>query len=464
MLTDPSTLAIDRDPDYQKRLLITVVGAIAVSSTTMTIVAASLPTIADDLSSSETTLSWAVTGLILMIAVGTPVLGKLGDVHGHRRLFLAGSVILGLGSLLCAIAPTAVAFIGGRMVSGLGLAAAIPNGNALIMEAYPVEGRAQAMGWYQMAMTGAPVIGLVAGGPLIDAFGWRSVFWLIVPIAAAASVLAWKVIQPSAERTRVRIDWAGAASLAIATVTMLLFIQRGGSAGFLDQRALGFAAVSIVAATVFIRTERRAPSPMLRLDYFGRRNFTGPLIAQPLTQFAYMGSFLIAPLLLADVFGYSVTTVALVLLVRPASFSISSPLGGKLAAGQRERQMMLTGTTLMVLAMLTWVVAAHQVSLPWVFAGLLFSGLAAGLAAPSYATVLADAVDPGDLGVASGMGTTMMNIGVLLGIQSMFTVLGDGRAPTDFASVFAFGAAVAALSVVGALIVRPARTATPQGG
>jgi MFS family permease len=209
---------------------------------------------------------------------------------------------------------------------------------------------------------------------------------------------------------------------------------------------------------LFIVVERRVSNPMLRLDYFRRPNFTGPLISQPLSQFAYMGAFLISPLMLNELFGYSVAIIAMILLFRPAVYSVSSPLGGRLATVTGEKPMVISGTVLMVLSMAAWVAAAHWINLPLIILGLVLSGLAMGLASPSYATLLAGAVDPSDLGVANGMGTTMMTIGMLTGIQAMFTVLGDGRSPDDFARAFALGGAVAAVGIVGGLMV----TSTPK--
>ncbi|MEM8906061.1 MAG: MFS transporter [Actinomycetota bacterium] len=453
-MTTGQTVDDELDERYPRRLLVTVISAIVVFSSSMTIVSASLPTMADDLDSTETFLSWSVTGLFLMMAVGTPVLGRLGDVHGHRRVFLIGAVVLSIGTVLCGLAPTAAAFVGARMIVGLGIAATMPNSMALIMAAWPVERRSEAMGWFQMAMTGAPVLGLVIGGPLIEAFGWRSVFAVLSPISVLGVTLAWRVIRPAPTRDDVRIDWAGAAALAVSTLALLLFLQRGGSAGFGDPLALSLLALSAMALAGFVAVERTAAAPMLRLDYFRRPNFTGPLIAQPLSQFAYMGGFLISPLLLDEVFGYSVATIALVLLFRPTAFSLSSPIGGRLAVTRGERPLIVSGSLLMVASMAVWVGAAQWESIPLVVVGLLLSGLAMGLASPSYATALAGAVDERDLGIANGMGSTLMNIGMLTGIQAMFTVLGDGRAPSDFAAVFAFGGVVAALGLVGGLMVR----------
>ena len=454
------------DDGYARRLLFTVIAGIVVFSSSMTIVSASLPTMADDLGSTESFLSWSVTGLFLVMAVGTPILGRLGDIHGHRTVFLAGSLVLCVGTILCGLAPTALAFVGARMIVGVGIAATLPNAMALIMDAYPASRRSEAMGWFQMAMTGAPVIGLVVGGPLIDLFGWRILFAVLTPISFLGFAAAWKVIRRSAPGERTPIDWWGAAALGLATLGFLLYLERGSSAGFADGLALAIAVIAVLSLVVFVRIEQNVPKPLLRLDYFGRRNFTGPLIAQPLSQFAYMGAFLIAPLLLDDLFGYTVGIISIVLLARPLVYSIFSPVGGRWATTIGERQMIIAGSVLMVLSMIAWVAAALLVNLPLILLGLVLSGLAMGLASPSYATVIADAVDDGDLGVANAMGTTMMNIGVLSGIQTMFVVLGDGREPSDFALVFAVGAVVAAVGLVGGLMVRPAgagvaRTAAP---
>lgn len=460
MIVDGAVPSVEPvDDEYPRRLLITILSAIIVFSSSMTIVSASLPTMADDLDSTESFLSWAVTGLFLMMAVGTPILGRLGDVHGHREVFLAGACVLSVGTVLCGLAPSAGAFVAARMVVGLGIAATMPNSMALIMEAYPVHRRAVAMGWFQAAMTGAPVLGLVVGGPMIEAFGWRSVFAVLTPISLIGVTMAWRVIRPSPRRGPVPIDWGGAAGLAVATLGLLLFLERGGSAGFGDPLALALAGSAAVGVVAFIAVERRVAAPMIRLDYFRRPNFTGPLIAQPLSQFAYMGSFLISPLLLDELFGYSVSAISLVLLFRPGAYSIVSPIGGRLATRAGERTMIIAGSVLMTLSMVAWVAAAHWTSLAMVIVGLLLAGLAMGLASPSYSTTVAAAVDPGDMGIANGMSSTFMNIGMLTGIQAMFTVLGDGREPDDFATVFAFGGVVAAFGLVGGLMVRshPAR-------
>jgi MFS family permease len=350
------------------------------------------------------------------------------------------------------------------MVVGAGIAATMPNAMALIMAAYGVEQRVQAMGWFQMAMTGAPVLGLVAGGPLIEAFGWRAVFGVLTPLGLFGLILAWRVIRPTQPGPRVPIDYAGAASLGLATLAFLLALERGRAAGFSDASSVGLFGVSAVALALFIVIERRAPYPLLKLSYFRRPNFTGPLIAQPLGQFAYMGGFLISPILLDERFGMTVGTIALVLLFRPAFYSLFSPIGGRIAMARGNRPLVLAGSVLMALSMVVFALAASSVNLALFILALVLSGTAMGVASPSFSAALANAVDPHDLGIASGMGSTMMNIGMLTGIQTMFVVLGDGRTPDDFARTYLFGGVVATIGILGGLIMRPARRRAPARG
>lgn len=457
--TDGDAVDIDR---YPRQLLLTCIGALVVFSSSMTIVSASLPVMAEDLGSTESVLSWAVTGLFLSMAVATPVMGRLGDAHGHRRVFLIGAAIMAVGTVACAVAPTAGAFIAARMVVGLGIATTMPNAMALIMSVWPEERRSVAMGWFQMAMTGAPVVGLVVGGPLIEAFGWRAVFVVLSPISFGAFAVAWRVVRPNVAAHAVPVDWWGAASLATGTLGFLLALERGRAVGFSDPSTLALVATSVLGITAFVAVERRVEHPMVALRYFRRPTFTGALVAQAFAQFAYMGGFLITPLLLDSVFGYTVSAIALVLLFRPGVYSLMSPIGGRAAVRFGGRTMILIGSVGISVSMAMVAVAAGRSSLPWLIAGLVLSGAAIGVASPSYATVVVGAVDARDMGVASGMNATFMNIGMLTGIQVLFVVLGDGRTPRDFAEVYVVGGAVSLVGILGALAIgRDGRAGPP---
>jgi predicted MFS family arabinose efflux permease len=456
------TLGVPAPParplDPRLLLVSTICGVIAFSSS-MTIVSAVLGDIAEDLGSSAATVSWAVTGLFLTMAIGTPVMGRIGDAVGRRPVFIAGTVIITVAMVLCVFAWNAASFIGFRMLTGLGIACAMPNGMAMVINAHPPERRPQAIGWFQMVMTGAPVFALVIGAWLTEALGWRAVFVLLAPIAAAGMVLGIRNVHDAGTtRSGVTVDWWGAGGLGTATLLFLLSLERVKAADVTDPLAGALFAGSLAALAGFIAVERRVAQPLLRLDYFRRRDFSGPLIAQTSAQFAYMGGFVMTPLMLRSEFGLGVAASSWLLLFRPGVYSISSPLGGRLATQLGQRLMVLSGTVLIVVSMMAFSIGAAGDALWVVVAGLVMSGLAMGLATPSYSTSIAAVVDPADLGVANGMSSTLMNLGMLTGIQTMFVLLGDRRTGPAFAGVFLVGALVAAAGIIGALIIsRPAR-------
>ncbi len=447
---------------YAHKLLITVIFGVVAFSSSSTIVTAALGAIAEDFHSSAGTISWGVTGLFLTMAIGTPVMGRVGDAIGRRQVFLFGSATLTLSMVLCALAWDPFSFIAFRMLTGIGIACTMPNGMAMVIDAHPPERRAVAIGWFQMVMSGAPVFGLVIGGAMAEAFGWRSVFVLIAPIGAIGFAIGLANVRKTGPaRAGVTVDWYGAASLGAGTLAFLLGLERMKTTGINDRVAIGLFVSAALALGAFVLIEQRVRQPLLRLGYFKRRNFTGPLIAQPFAQFAYMGGFVITPLLLKDEFHLGVQASSLILLFRPGMYSLASPFGGRLATRLGPRTMVIIGGLLVVVSMLVFVAGARAELLWLIVVALVLSGLALGLATPSYSTAVSMTVDAGDLGVANGMASTIMNIGTLTGIQTMFVLLGESRASSTFGHVFLAGALVASIGLVGGFIMSP-QTLAPR--
>ena len=238
------------DEGYPRRLLITVIMGVIAFSSSMTIVSAVLSDIADGLKSTAGTVSWAVTGLFLTMAIGTPVMGRVGDAVGRRRIFLIGTAILTVGTVLCAVAWNAPSFIGFRMLTGAGIACTMPNGMAMVIDAYPPEKRAVALGWFQMVMTGAPVLALIVGAALTEAFGWRSVFVLLAPVAAIGFIQGVRTVKDvGPSRVGVTVDWYGALALGGATLAFLLGLERVKGSSISDPLAVGLfvACVAVIA-------------------------------------------------------------------------------------------------------------------------------------------------------------------------------------------------------------------------
>ena len=432
----------------------------------MTIVTVSLDEIAADLGSSRATLTWMITGLMLAVAVVTPVAGKLGDVKGHRRMFLLGLLGGVITTGLSAIAWDATSMIIFRVLFGVTGAFVTPNGMALMMHAFGPKRRATAMGWYQFAMTGAPTVGLVIGGPMIDVVGWRWIFVAFAAVSAIALLVGFRMIRPTQRQDGVSIDYLGAATLAGAVLAGLLALTRasegigtrGAADALTDPATLALVAASIAGIYAFIRVERRTPQPMLQLRYFRRRNFTMPMLSSAMVQFAYMGGFVVTPALLGSVYGYSISAIALILAPRPGAFSIASPLGGYLATALGERRPIVLGGLCMVASMAAFALAARMTGsagLGVIIGGLVLSGVSAGISQPAVASMIVGAVDDHDVGIANGMGQQMMMIGIVSGIQAMNVFLGDDTSVERFTATFAFGGIVAGLGTLAALNARP---------
>jgi EmrB/QacA subfamily drug resistance transporter len=395
---------------YPWWVLWTVLAGLFATGFTITILAVSLGTVARDLHSSPTALTWIVTGPLLMLALAMPLFGKLGDVYGHRRVYLLGFAGFTVAAALTALAVNGPTLIAIRVVGSIPGAATGPASMALIMQAFPEADRVKAMGWWSLVGAGAPVIGLVAGGPLVDAFGWRWIFVVQAPLSLAALVVAALVLHETPRRAHERIDFVGAAALATAAVSALLALSIGNDVGWTEPAVLGLFTLAPLALVSFVAIERAAPHPLLPLEFFARRNFTASLVAQFASNFAYMGGFIVTPLLVfivtpllvQAIFGFSVAQTSLTMVCRPLSFSLSAPVAGYLATRVGERKASVAGTVLVVVSMGFFAAAAAQEQLAFVFAALVLSGLGLGASSPALISSVANGVDRHNLGLANG--------------------------------------------------------------
>jgi MFS family permease len=402
---------------------------------------------------------------MLAMAVATPLAGKIGDVRGHRQMFLAGLAGSVVTTVACGLAWDAGSLIAFRVLFGLAGAFVIPSAMSLMMHAYGPKRRATAMGWFQFAMTGAPTVGLVLGGPMIDYIGWRNMFFVFAATTVVTMVAAMRYLRPMPTRSEAVIDYMGGLSLAAAVLAALLAITRfttlvrdiGLSPAVSDRLFWGIVAVSAAALAWFIRTERRAPEPMLPLRYFRRPNFTLPMVSSAMVQFAYMGGFVITPALLSDQYGWSLGAIALLLAPRPAAFSLSSPLGGYLPGRIGQKAPIVMGGVAMIISTLAFVWASGYSSgfgIVLVLTGLVLAGVSAGISQPSVSAMVVDNVDDSDMGIANGMAQQVLFIGLVTGIQTMNVLAGDNATPSRFALTFGVGTAAAGAGLLAALAIR----------
>ena len=443
---------------YPWIVLATVLFGLFSVSFTITILSVSIPRIAGDLDSNESTLTWLVTGPLLAFAVFGPSAGKLGDLQGHRRVYGWSMACVIVFAALTAVSWSAGSLIAFRVLGAATGAAVGPTSLAVINRMFPPAKRAQAMGYWTMIGAGGPVIGVVAGGPIVEAFGWRWIFIGQVPLTLAGLLLALAVLPETERIDTARFDVAGAVTLAVAATSFLLAVNRGPVLGWDSPLVLAGFVLAPVMVAAFVRVEGRAPDPLLPLDYLRRRNFSIPILTQVFTNFAYMGGFIITPLLLDSVFGYGETRSGTLLISRPLAFSIAGPLMGYLAVRTGERVAAVGGAVAVVISMLGLASLRGDSSDLVIVGSLALSGIGLGMSAPALVAAIANSVAERDLGVVGATQQMMTQFGVVVGIQVMQTTQAARESAVGevaaFRDAYLVGAAAALVGLAFAFFVR----------
>jgi EmrB/QacA subfamily drug resistance transporter len=448
-------------------VLWTVLAGLFSVNVTFTIFAVALPRIARDFGTSTNTLTWVITGPLLAFGIVAPVLGKVGDLKGHRRLYLLGLAGASIFAGLSALAPTASSLIAIRTLSAVEGAATGASSMALIFSEFDRDDRVKAMGWWSLVGAGGPVIGVAIGGPLIEAVGWRWIFVGQVPLTIAALGLAAAVLRETPRGEQHRLDWAGAATLALGVTSLLFALNRGPEWGWSSPAVVAGFALGPLALASFVLVERRATEPLLPLAIIRRRNFSLPIGAQMFSNFAYMGGFILAPTLLARMFGYGESKIGFFVLARPLSFSIAAPVAGYLAVRIGERTAAITGTIVVVGSMLAFASITTDASDVFIIGALALSGVGLGIASPSISSSVANSVDEESLGIASAAQQLVTQVGVVAGIQLMSTIQAARESTAglagSFRAAYLVGAGVCALGVLCAVFLRSAQRGAPEG-
>ncbi len=451
-------------PASARAIIAVALGGMFATTFPVTILTVALPDMAVELGSTEARLSLVVSLPLMLSAVALPVLGKLGDLRGHRRTYLAGFVVALLATIATATAWNDWSLIAFRTVAIVAGSATQPSSMALMLGVTEPSERSRVLGWWGATVAGAPAIGLAIGGPLIDLFGWRIVFGLQAVLQVAVLLLAVRFLPETPPRPQ-RFDVAGAITLGLAAGGVLLVVTEGRAWGWTHPVVPVTAVVSVVAARAFWRAEQRADSPLLPPHLAANREFVLPLAATALIGGAYMGGFFLAPLLLDSVFALSATLTSLVLLTRPVVFAASSPVGGARAVRHGNRTVAVVGTGLIAVSLAALAAGSLTAWLPVVLVGLVCQGAGQGVARPPIVTAMAATVPDEDLGLVAAAERMVFQVGSSLGVAVMVTVYGGQGDADRLAAAYVVGAVMALGAVVAVRFLAPvdAQPDTPAG-
>ncbi|MET0206465.1 MAG: MFS transporter [Thermoleophilaceae bacterium] len=435
-----------------------------------TIVNVALPSIQEDLGFSQSNLAWVVNAYLIAFGGLLLLAGRIGDLVGQRRVFLAGLAVFTGASLLCAVAQTQGMLIGARFIQGAGgaIASAVILGMIVTMFPDPRE-QAKAIGVYSFVASAGASIGLLAGGILTEAINWHWIFFVNVPIGIALALLALRLVD---DREGLGLDKGadvpGAVLLTAGLMLGVYTLLEAGEQGWGSLQTLGLGGVSLALLALFVARQARISNPLMPLRLFRSRNVTGANLVMALLVVGFFGMFFLGALYMQGILGYSPLEVGL-------AFLPSCLVMGTLSLGFAERLIMGIGPRSALIAGLASAAAGlllfarAPVDGDYVtdlFLVMVLLGGGAGLAFPALMTLAMSGATPSDSGLASGFVNTTVQVGGAVGLAVLATLaterteglIADGESTASalnsgYHLAFLIGTALTLLAIVVAVVV-----------
>ena len=388
-----------------------------------TVVNVALPTLSRDLHTTTTGLQWVVDAYSLVFAALLLSGGALGDRRGARAVFQAGIGLFALASLACGLAPSMAVLVAARGAQGLGAALAVPSSLALLLAAYPDRaGRARAFGIWGGVAGIAAAAGPVVGGALVTGLGWRSVFFVNVPIGALGLILAERFL-PSPSRRPHGVDLAGQVAGAACLAGLTVALIEAGPQGWTSPAVVAGFGLCVVAGVLFVTIERAIRRPMLPLSLFASPTFSAATIVGLLINLGFYGELFVMSLYLQRLRGLTPLMAGIALLPQMAMAVIGSTASGRVMARAGPRLPMLVGLTVGGAGLLGLATAGAQSAywslvVPFVAVGL---GMSFTMPAATAAVMEAAPVERG--GIASGALNAARQLGGVIGVALLGTLV-----------------------------------------
>lgn len=437
------------------------------------VVVPALPDIERSLGAGASSGTWILSANLLATAVFTPVFGRLGDMHGKQRMLEAVMATLGVGTLVCALAPSLAVMLAGRALQGVG-GAVFPLAFGIVRDELPRERVAGAVGLVSSLLGIGAGLGLVVAGPIVAGLGWRWLFWLPLGPLVVSLLLVARCVLASPVRTPGKVNTTSAALMAVGLSTLLVAVTESGQWGWLSPKTVGLFAGGGAFLVAWVRRELVSPAPLVDMRMMALRGVWTANLAAFLLGAGMYASIAVIPALVelprATGFGFgaSITLAGLFMLPSAAPQLIVGPLTGRIESRIGSRAQLLTGMTLMLAAYLGLTVGHGRASELIVWA--LSLGLGIGLGLGALANLIVAAVPQEQTGVATAMNTVMRTLGGAFGAQVAAACItsshGVSGLPSDggFTLAFIVCAAALALGVAGALAIpgRRSRSSAPS--
>lgn len=432
------------------RVLLVCVGTLVVPLDSM--VNLDFPSILQHFALGIPDIQWVVISYTLTHASLLLVFGRIGDMVGHRRIFLLGTFWSGVAFVLCGAAPSYAWLLVARCMQGVGAGLVLSCGAALVTGYVPEERRARVLGFYTMMFGLGSALGPVVAGVLVSRWGWSAVFWARAPIALGCFALGWLLPVTPRPALRERFDAPGAALLVVSISTLLLALNRVRE----PVLAAGFAVVTVAAVWGFLRQERRAERPIIDLQLFRVRGFPQVNLGHALMNLAGFSIMLLMPFYLDRVVGLRALALGAVLTASPVGMMLAAPIAGRLAGRVAPRRLTVVGAGCTVVGLGVIAGLAGVAGLWVMIVAMSVQGFGQGLYQVAYFEIVTRTIPRRDRGVAGSLGMLTRTGGVVLGATVLIlvfqTMRGMGGGEDGFLMGFR-GAYVLAAGLSGLVVV-----------
>jgi EmrB/QacA subfamily drug resistance transporter len=435
------------------RIIAGVILAAFLGALDTTILATVMPTIVGDLGGLPL-YSWVFSVYMIMTAVSMPIWGKLSDAFGKKRLFLAAIALFLLGSALCGASQSMVHLIVFRGVQGIGAGGLASIPFALVSTVFPKEERGKALGVLASAWGISSIIGPLLGSAIVMSAHWRWVFYVNVPLGLLAQWIITREYREARTHHREEIDYAGAAFLASTIVCLLLTVLVLGRAkGVAPPEVWIVAVLLLLFVLLFLRRERRAPSPLLELKFFTRRAFWVGNLLGFIASFAMYGVIAFVPLYAQSILGGTALRAGLVITPMSLSWSAASIIAGRLIVRVGENTLIRFGMVMMAAGFVLALVPTDDATVGYLILCVTTIGIGMGCQTPSLMLSVQHSLEQANVGVATSTQMLARTIGGAVGVGVMGSVF--NAFTRGMHAVFLTGLVVIAVGALVSLLLPP---------
>jgi EmrB/QacA subfamily drug resistance transporter len=369
-------------------------------------------------------VTWVLLAYMIPYGATLPIMGKLGDQFGRKKMYVFGFALFAIATLLVGLAWSRETVILFRTLQGIGAGMFFPNAMALVSDAFPPNERGQALGMWGAFAAAGGVFGPIVGGYIVEYLNWRMLFSSIVPISALGILLAIFILRESeVSGSEEKIDYLGGLLMVTSLSSLIIALNQGAKEGWTSLYIIGLFSCTVVSMTAFIYVENRAEYPLVSLELFQNTTFTVANVVAFLTFMTLYGGLFLIPFFLRNILGYTPIRAGISLFPLVGAMILLAPLGGKLADKVDAKTPTVIGMMILSLAMYSFHTMTDLTAYPFIAIRLIMMGVGLALTLSPLSNAALSTIPKEKTGVGSGVFNLFKNVGGSVGIAIMGTLL-----------------------------------------